>query len=226
MLDIWEWYKARGRVVQVLIAGLVFLIVLITLIPAAGQEAPSEPEAKKRADKEQAESQVPTEVTEEVTREVTREVTVNEGLGKAGEEALRQDLERAEQAAADAEAQNEDLEARVSDLQAQIDELEDNQLQAQGPIQQQPSGTGTKHVTVKVSSNIPVDVLIWDDNFDADISEEITGKQTYEFDIAKNSGLLAEASNLDQAGNIYVGVYEDGQLVAEDRDPQYAQISY
>jgi hypothetical protein len=142
------------------------------------------------------------------------------------EQALLQDLERAKQAAADAEAQNEELEARVSDLQAQIDKLEDNQSQPQAPVQQQPSGTGTKHVRVVVSSNIPVDVLIWDDNFDADISEEITGRQAYEFDIAKNSGLLAEASNLDQTGNIYVGVYEDGRLVAEDRDPQYAQISY
>ncbi len=68
--------------------------------------------------------------------------------------------------------------------------------------------------------------MIWDDNFDANVSEEITGEQTWEFDIAQNSGLLTEASNLDQTGSIYIAVYEDGKLVAEDTDPQYAQINY
>jgi septal ring factor EnvC (AmiA/AmiB activator) len=207
--EIWEWYKARSRVVQILIAlGVVF--VLIALIPSPPDQQPaSEPQADRQA-----------------TKEAAREVTVNEGLDKAEEQALQQDLNTARQDAAELETQNSELEAQVADLQARVDELQANQSQGQEAIQQEPSGSGTKHVSVRVSSNIPVDVLIMDDNFDANVSEQITGRQTYEFDIAKNSGFLAEASNLDRSGNIHVAVYEDGKLVAEDSDPSYAQITY
>lgn len=65
-----------------------------------------------------------------------------------------------------------------------------------------------------------------DDSTEFWVSEEITGQQTFEGDIPENSGLLAEASNLDQSGQLYVGVYENGELVAEDSDAQYAQIMY
>ncbi len=212
MQELWEWYKARNRVVQVLIAlGVVF--VLIALIPSSPNQQPaSEPQADRQA-----------------TKEAAREVTVNEGLDKAEEQVLLKGLDTARQHAADLEAQNAELEAQVADLQARVarvDELEANQSQGQRAAEQEPSGSGTKHVSVRVSSNIPVDVIIWDDNFDANVSEQITGRHTYEFDIAKNSGFLAEASNLDRTGNIHVAVYEDGNLVAEDSDPSYAQITY
>jgi hypothetical protein len=115
----------------------------------------------------------------------------------------------------------------AADLQKKLDDASKEAEKASGPVQvPAPASAGTKHVKVVVSSNIPADVSITDDNFDWVQQSEITGDKTYEHDIASDSGLLAEASNLDQEGQIYVGVYENGKLVAEDSDPQYAQVAY
>lgn len=86
---------------------------------------------------------------------------------------------------------------------------------------------GTKHVEVVVSSDVPVDVSITDDNFDVSIAEEITGTKTYEFDIAADSGLMVSAINMDMRGNVSIEVYENGQLKTQDTDSSgYAQVMY
>jgi hypothetical protein len=78
-----------------------------------------------------------------------------------------------------------------------------------------------------VSSDVPVDVSITDDNFDVSIAEEITGTKTYEFDIAADSGLLVSALNMDMRGNVSIEVYENGQLKTQDTDSSgYAQVMY
>jgi hypothetical protein len=117
-----------------------------------------------------------------------------------------------------------DLETQVEDLRTQLDEAAAAAPAAAAAAPAAPAGT--KHVEVQVRCNIPCDVSIMDDSTRFWISEEITGQQTFEGDIRQNSGLLAEASNLDQSGQLYVGVYENGELVAEDSDAQYAQIIY
>lgn len=93
---------------------------------------------------------------------------------------------------------------------------------------QQPENSNTKQVTVEISSDVPVDISILDDNFDVGITEEITGSETYEFEIAADSGLTVGASNEDLvSGNINISVYENGELVAEDNSSQgYAQVMY
>jgi hypothetical protein len=128
------------------------------------------------------------------------EVTANEGLASAEEQ--------------DLQAQVEHLRSEKVNLDTQLDDAA-----AAAPA-------GSRHIEVKVNCNIPCDVAIMDDTTDLWISEEITGQQTFEADIPQDSGLLAVASNLDQSGQLYVGVYENGELVAEDSDPQYAQIMY
>ena len=86
---------------------------------------------------------------------------------------------------------------------------------------------GTKHVEVVISSDVPVDVSITDDNFDVSIAEEINGTKTYELDIAVNSGLLVSAMNADLKGNVSIEVYENGQLKTQDTDSSgYAQVMY
>lgn len=84
-----------------------------------------------------------------------------------------------------------------------------------------------KHVKVVVSSDVPVDVSITDDNFDWTLSEEITGTKTYENDIASDSGLLVDAMNTEMSGNVSIEVYENGQLKTQDTDSSgYAQVMY
>lgn len=86
---------------------------------------------------------------------------------------------------------------------------------------------GTKQVRVVVTSDVPVDVSIIDDNFDVSISEEISGSKTYEFDIAADSGLLVDAVNLDMSGNVSIVVYENGVQKTQDSDSSgYAQVMY
>ncbi|MGF1472418.1 MAG: hypothetical protein ACFB50_11865 [Rubrobacteraceae bacterium] len=58
---------------------------------------------------------------------------------------------------------------------------------------QQSEAADTKQVSVEVSSDVPVDVGIMDDNLDVTIQEEITGSETYELDIAADSGLSVSA---------------------------------
>ena len=138
----------------------------------------------------------------------TKEVTVNEGLSKSEEQDLQEKV-------ANLESENANLKAQVEDLKSE------NNAQAAAP-----AAPGTKHVKVVVSSNIPVDVSISDDNFEWVQQGELTGNRTYEHDLSEDSGLTVSASNFDQSGQVYVGVYEDGKLVAEDSDPQYAQVLY
>jgi hypothetical protein len=89
------------------------------------------------------------------------------------------------------------------------------------------TAAGLKHVKVVVSSDVPVDVSIVDDNFDWSISEEITGTKTYENDIASDSGLLVDAMNSEMSGNVSIEVYENGQLKTQDTDSSgYAQVMY
>jgi len=162
---------------------------------------------------------------------------------------LRTEKRKLESENSDLRAENSDLRTENADLQARVNNLEGenidlrNQLedaeakasqhdqaaapQQQAAAQQQAARpSGTKHVRVEVSCDIPCDVMIMDDNFEFDVAQQITGTKTFEDDIDANSGLLAEASNLDQSGNLYVGVYENGRLVAEDSDSQYAQVMY
>lgn len=98
----------------------------------------------------------------------------------------------------------------------------------QAPDVQQPEDANIKQVTVEISSDVPVDVSIYDDNLDVDIVEEITGTETYEFDIAADSGLSVSAMSEDMmSGNISIAVYENGQLVSQDTSSEgYAQVTY
>ena len=95
------------------------------------------------------------------------------------------------------------------------------------PTPDPAESSSTKHVKVVVSSDVPVDASIIDDNFDVSIGEEITGSKTYEFDIAVDSGLLVSAINTDMRGNVIIELYANGQLKTQDTDSSgYAQISY
>jgi hypothetical protein len=90
-----------------------------------------------------------------------------------------------------------------------------------------PSVAGTKHIKVVISSDVPVDIFIADDNFDWLQQEEITGTKTYEHDIASDSGLTVSASNSNLQGNISIKVYENGTLKSQDTDSTgLAQIVY
>jgi hypothetical protein len=87
--------------------------------------------------------------------------------------------------------------------------------------------TGTKHIEVVISSNVPVDVYISDDSFDWLQQEEITGTKTYEHDIAEDSGLTVSASNPNLRGNVSIEVYENGTLKSQDTDSTgLAQVIY
>jgi hypothetical protein len=86
---------------------------------------------------------------------------------------------------------------------------------------------GTKHIEVVISSNVPVDVYISDDNFDWLQQEEITGTKTYEHDIAEDSGLTVSATNPNLRGDVSIEVYENGTLKSQDTDSTgLAQIIY
>ena len=88
-------------------------------------------------------------------------------------------------------------------------------------------GSRNQNIEVVISSDVPVDVSITDDNFDVSIAEEINGTKTYELDIAVNSGLLVSAMNADLKGNVSIEVYENGQLKTQDTDSSgYAQVMY
>ena len=98
---------------------------------------------------------------------------------------------------------------------------------AETPDVQQPEDANTTQVTVEVSSDVPVDVSIMDDNLDVGIQEEITGSEIYEFVIAADSGLIVSAMNESLSGNISIAVYENGELIAEDNSSEgYAQVMY
>ncbi|MGF1470517.1 MAG: hypothetical protein ACFB50_02095 [Rubrobacteraceae bacterium] len=95
------------------------------------------------------------------------------------------------------------------------------------PDIQQPEDANTKQVTVEISSDVPVDVSIYDDNFDVTTAEEIVGSETYEFEIAADSGLAVDAISETMSGNVSIAVYENGELVAEDNSSEgYAQVMY
>jgi hypothetical protein len=89
------------------------------------------------------------------------------------------------------------------------------------------TATDLKHIRVVISSDVPVDVSIADDNGDWILAEEISGTKTYEKDIASDSGLLVDAMNPNMRGNVSIKVYENGQLKTQDSDTSgYAQVIY
>jgi TolA-binding protein len=200
-----QWYRnaERGPKAFVWIAGIIIALVLIGSLSGTSADEPSA--QSKQLDEENSE--------------------------------LRAENRKLQAQVDDLSSENADLQSRVDDLEADNSSLK-NQLenaeaqasnqnqQAAAPQQQAAQPSGTKHVRVEVSCDIPCDVMIMDDNFEFDIAEEITGTETFEADIKANSGLLAAASNLNQSGNLYVAVYENGELVAEDSDSQYAQVMY
>lgn len=90
-----------------------------------------------------------------------------------------------------------------------------------------PSAAGTKHVEIVITSDVPVDVSIMDDNFQWTVTEEISGTRTYENDIASDSGLLVDAISSGMNGNVTIKVYENGELRTQDSDSTgFAQVSY
>src|SRR5215203_4759541 len=90
------------------------------------------------------------------------------------------------------------------------------------------SATGdTKHVKVVITSNKPADVSINDDSLNWFITEEITGTETYEKNIAANSGLSVSATTNAYHAQATIEVYENGELVAQDSDPNgFAMVNY
>jgi hypothetical protein len=89
------------------------------------------------------------------------------------------------------------------------------------------TAAGLKHVRVVISSDVPVDISIGDDNGTWIVAEQISGTKTYENDIARNSGLIVDASNANMRGNVSIKVYENGQLKTQDSDSSgYAQVIY
>jgi len=90
------------------------------------------------------------------------------------------------------------------------------------------SATGdTKHVEVVITSNKPADVSISDDSLNWFINEEIVGTKTYERDIAANSGLSVSATTQAYRAQTTIKVYENGELVSQDTDPNgFAMVNY
>jgi hypothetical protein len=85
----------------------------------------------------------------------------------------------------------------------------------------------TKHVKIVVTSNKPADVSINDDSLNWYITEEIVGTETYEKDIAADSGLSVSATTDAYHAQTAIEVYEDGELVAQDSDPHgLAMVNY
>ncbi|MDQ4129152.1 MAG: hypothetical protein M3151_14590 [Actinomycetota bacterium] len=85
----------------------------------------------------------------------------------------------------------------------------------------------TKHVEIVITSNKPADVSISDDSFNWFINEEIVGTETYERDIATNSGLSVGATTEAYQAQTTIEVYENGELVAQDTDPNgFALVNY
>src|SRR5829696_3718519 len=89
------------------------------------------------------------------------------------------------------------------------------------------TGGDTKHVRIVITSSKPADVSISDDSLNWFITEEITGTETYEKDIAANSGLSVSATTNAYHAQTTIEVYEDGELVAQDTDPNgFAMVNY
>jgi hypothetical protein len=90
------------------------------------------------------------------------------------------------------------------------------------------STTGdTKHVKIVVTTNKPADVSINDDSLNWFITEEVVGTETYEKDIAADSGLSVSATTDSYRAQTTIEVYEDGELVAQDSDPNgFAMVNY
>ena len=90
------------------------------------------------------------------------------------------------------------------------------------------SATGdTKHVEIVITSNKPADVSINDDSLNWFITEEIVGTETYERDIAASSGLSVSATTDAYQAQTTIEVYENGELVAQDTDPNgFAVVNY
>jgi hypothetical protein len=89
------------------------------------------------------------------------------------------------------------------------------------------TATDLKHVKVVISSDVPVDISIADDNANWIVAEQISGTKTYENDIASDSGLIVDAFNAKMRGNVSIKVYENGQLKTQDSDTSgYAQVIY
>ncbi|MDQ3864928.1 MAG: hypothetical protein M3317_15785, partial [Actinomycetota bacterium] len=86
------------------------------------------------------------------------------------------------------------------------------------------ANANAKHVKVVVSSSKPADVSISDDSLDWFLNEQIIGTETYERDIAKNSGLSVTATTDAYNAQTSIQVYENGSLVAQDSDPHGSAI--
>jgi hypothetical protein len=99
---------------------------------------------------------------------------------------------------------------------------------ASAPSSSSVSATGdTKHVKVVITSNKPADVSINDDSLNWFVTEEIVGTETYEKDVAANSGLSVSATTGAYHAQTTIEVYENGELVAQDSDPNgLAMVNY
>jgi hypothetical protein len=85
----------------------------------------------------------------------------------------------------------------------------------------------TKHVKIVITSNKPADISINDDSLNWFITEEISGTETYEKDISANSGLSISATTNAYHAQTTIEVYENGELVAQDSDPNgFAMVNY
>jgi cell division protein FtsB len=92
------------------------------------------------------------------------------------------------------------------------------------------AGAGQVNVTVEVSAAAPVDVSIMSvEDLDVPMISEQTANETYEFTADSGADLTVDAmSNNDDIfaeDGIYVAVYVNGELVAEDNDGAWAMIS-
>ena len=90
------------------------------------------------------------------------------------------------------------------------------------------SATGdTKHIKIVITSDKPADVSINDDSLNWFITEEVVGTETYEKDIAADSGLSVSATTDAYQAQTTIEVYENGELVAQDSDPNgFAMVNY
>jgi hypothetical protein len=90
------------------------------------------------------------------------------------------------------------------------------------------SATGnTKHVKIVITSDKPADVSINDDSMNWFITEEVVGTETYEKNIAADSGLSVSATTDAYHAQTTIEVYENGELVAQDSDPNgLAMVNY
>jgi hypothetical protein len=99
---------------------------------------------------------------------------------------------------------------------------------ASAPSSTSASATGdTKHVKIVITSSKPADVSINDESLNWFVTEEIVGTETYEKNIAVNSGLSVSATTDAYQAQTTIEVYENGELVAQDSDPNgFAMVNY